>query len=384
MTITIDDIIVNKYKQVIQCFKSVETENGNIVFACQIDDCEHKYPAKSSAIRHVRLNHNDFFIEIQNNKKEKQNDCSYEEFEIRVKVKPDDIWNACVDLVTINGLPLSVVEFTAFKKILEPYVISLKRHGVDLIINRHNIREKIEKRAKSVKEVIVSEARNKLVCVMIDIASRYNRSVLGVNISYFHDGKTRTRTIGMHTLRFSQTARNLKELIKKNLLDFSIKLDEQVISVTTDNGKNMIKTIALFNDDLPDGLQNEPDLNTDSEDEEHIDNSIFDDDYYEKLISEVRTLFHEINHKCLIHGVSCAAHCINLVVSHAVKQSPETSKLIERCRILAKKLRTPTFRALLNAGGFNMAKIDVATRWNSIYTMVIENISTTNNDFCFD
>lgn len=371
MTFNIDDIIVNKCKRVIQCFKSTETEDGKIVFACQIDDCEHKYPAKSSAIRHVRINHNDFFIEIQKNKNEKQNDYSSKEFEIRVKVNPDDIWNACVDLVTINGLPLSVVEYPAFKKILEPYVISLKRHGVDLIINRHNIKEKVEKRAKAVKEVIVSEARNKLVCVMIDIASRYNRSVLGVNIAYFHDGKIRIRTIGMHTLRFSQTARNLKELFKRNLMDFSIKIEEQVISMTTDNGKNMIKAIALFNAELPDGLQNESNLYRDSEDEEHIDNSIFDDNYYENLISEVRTLFHEINHTCLIHGVSCAAHCINLVVTHAIKQSTEASKVIERCRNLAKKLRRPTLRALLHAKGLNMAKIDVATRWNSIYTMVI-------------
>lgn len=84
----------------------------------------------------------------------------------------------------------------------------------------------------------------------------------------------------------------------------------------------------------------------------------------------MRDRFSDILHKDIIHGVSCAAHCINLVVTHAVSKSPTVDALIEKSRNLSKKLRTPTFRALMKDFGSPMAVLDVATRWNSIYTMV--------------
>lgn len=201
---------------------------------------------------------------------------------------------------------------------------------------------------------------------MLDIASRYNRSVLGVNISYFHDGKIRIRTIGMHVLRFSHTAKNLKELIIKNLEEFSICLD-QVIAVTTDNGKNLLKSIALMSNDL----QHTHTFEDDGDSDEFIDHDVFDDIYYDDLLTEIRSMFNEINHTSLIHGISCAAHCLHLVVSKALKNSPDTLKLIEKCRDLAKKLRCPTFRQMLRSVGEKSAILDVKTRWNSIYSMVI-------------
>lgn len=365
MGITIEDVITNNFQFAIQCVLYETDENGNKNQICQINDCGHKYSSASAAIRHIRKQHDNVYKTIQANK-ESRNESSHNTFfEIRVKVNPDKIWNACVDLVTLNALPLSAVEYPAFKTILKPYVIALKRQGIDLIVNRQNIKTKVGERVQAIKNRIISESKNKMVCLMLDIASRYNRSVLGVNISYFDDGKIRIRTIGMHVLRFSHTASNLKDLIVKNLQEFNIRL-EQIIAVTTDNGKNLLKTIAFSNDEL----QKTQIFEDDTESDEFIDHDIFDDVYYEDLLAEVRSMFKEINHTSLIHGISCGAHCLHLVVTKALKKSPESLQLIEKCRNLAKKLRCPTFRQMLRSAGESMAILDVNTRWNSIYSMV--------------
>lgn len=161
MGITVEEVILNNFQFVIQCFLPEIDENGKTNHICQLDDCTHKYNSASAAIRHVRMNHNDVFKTIQANK-EKKNESAYNKFfELRVKVNPEEIWNACVDLVTINALPLSAVEYPAFKTILKPYVIALKRQGIDLNVNRQNIKSKIEQRAKSIKDRIVFETEKK-------------------------------------------------------------------------------------------------------------------------------------------------------------------------------------------------------------------------------
>lgn len=120
----------------------------------------------------------------------------------------------------------------------------------------------------------------------------------------------------------------------------------------------------------PDQVTSEEAGQTDNDDE-HIDVDIFDEDYYEDLLLKVTDMFPGALHTGIIHGVSCAAHCIHLIVTHAINETPGTQALIDKSRILAKKLRTPTLRAIMKNEGWNMAVIDVVTRWNSIFTMVI-------------
>lgn len=371
MVLTVEDIICCNYKLAIDCFAIETDESGQQTnYVCRVNSCEQKYKSKSASIRHLRINHSEIFKEIQLNKsgeklQQSQDDVLGGFLEIRVKVRPADIWNACVDLIAFNGLALSVVDSPAFKKILEPYVTALKRHGVDLVINRNNIKPCIGKRAKEIKDSIAFETKKKMVAVMLDIASRYNRAVLGVNIAYFHAGHIQIKTIGMHVLHYSHTAAHIKDTLVQNLLDFNIRL-EQILSVTTDSGKNLLKMIADMNSEL----EGQDIAEAESDEEEFIDNTIFDASYYDDLISKVQSMFNEANHTSLIHGVPCAAHCPHLVVTHAFTDLPDTTKLIEKCRNLAKKLRTPSLRTILKSFGCNMAQIDVSTRWNSIYSMV--------------
>lgn len=369
-----DEILAKNYKQAIQCFDVRPDERGKDTYFCQINQCSCKYFDKSAAIRHVRTHHKNVYTTIQGNRiKQPDMQTNNESIEIRVRVNPKDILNACVDLVTANALPLSVLECPAFKKVIEPYVIALKLKGIDLVINRKKIKTRIAERAQKIKKKIVSQLRNKMICLMIDIASRYNRSILGVNAAYFDDGKIKICTIGMHAIRCSQTATNITNIIKKNLSDFSIQLS-QIVSITTDNGKNLIKAVNALDSSLyvEKYVSNcDTPASDSSEDDFNIDGNIFDDQYYEDLLTKVRNEFNECCYTNIIHGISCAAHCLNLVVSIAINKTSSIKNLLQKCRALAKKLRTPSYRMHLTNFGCNMAKIDVVTRWNSIFSMVI-------------
>lgn len=386
MAISVDHILKYKFKQFINCFaKKViqESENNqSLKFVCLIDDCRSEYSDKSGAIRHLRKHHKEIQNAIVQNKfnaEQSEHDKIEKQIEIRVKVDPEAIWNACVDLVTINSLPLNFVEYDAFKKVLNPYVTSLKLRGIDLTINRINIKDRIAIKAAEIKKIISDEIKLKIVSLMIDIASRHNRSVLGINVSYMFNDEIRIRTIGMQVLHCTHTSLNLVAMIREKLAEFGMMNLQQIISITTDNGKNMLKSTALLDAEY----QNEKDSAMEAEliaengdddennDDEDIDNETFDLDYYSDLLTNVRSAFsNDVSYTDLIHGISCAAHCLQLVIIKAIKNCLETQQLIEKCRELCKKLRTPTYRSMLKSNKLKQAKMDVNTRWNSIYTMV--------------
>lgn len=374
-----DEIIATDIKSFIECFESKQDDNGKQVYSCRIDGCHKTYTQKSSSIRHLQKHHKEVYQAIQCGKLEanEKKTNSPISFEIRVKVNPEDIMDACAELITVHGLPLSVVEYPAFKRVLNPYVIALKMKGVHLSINKNSMKERIKNRTNEVKKIIRSETKNKMVSLMVDIATRYNRSVLGISISYMYGGQICIRTISLHVLKAAHTGSYVSNLLREILSDYNICLS-QIVSITTDNGKNMIKAVALLDafyqekhssadENWP--IHSEP-MEDEDEDEYYINNDVFDEDYYTELLKEVRSSIEQSCSFDLIHGISCGAHCIHLTVSHAVKNSPEVMHLIEKCRTLAKKLRTPTYRTKMKAEGLNMAIIDVETRWNSIFSMV--------------
>lgn len=375
MNLSPDEIIATNINSFIQCFESKQLNDEKLVYSCRVDGCNKPYTEKSSAIRHLRKHHTEIYDMIRSEKcadiKNKANSPFV--FDIRVKVNPQAIMDACADLITTHGLPLSVVEYPAFKTLLKPYVIGLQTKGVELSINKNIIKKHIENRTNEVKKIIRNETKNKMVSLMMDIATRYNRSVLGVSISYMYAGQICIRTISVHALKAAHTGVYILNLIKKILSDYEIRLC-QIATVTTDNGSNMIKAVALLDAFYQSESQNRPfqpdHMEDEYEDEYHIDNAVFDEEYYKQILDEVRSKLEYLSSLDLIHGISCGAHCIHLAVSHAMENSPDILALIQKCRWLVKKLRTPTLRSKLKAQGFNMAIIDVETRWNSIFTMV--------------
>lgn len=165
-----------------------------------------------------------------------QTENSSYSFEIRVKVNPKEILNACSDLITVHGLPIAAIEYPAFKTILAPYVLALRTKDIDLLINQRTIKEHITKRTDELRKIIKKETNRRMISIMVDIASRYNRSVLGVTIAYMYGGEIRVRTIGMRVLKASHTGVHISNILKEILSTYGIRLS-QIVSIKSDNEK---------------------------------------------------------------------------------------------------------------------------------------------------
>lgn len=371
--LTDEDIIIENINQYIKCFT---VSNGR--FQCNVAGCTSILSDKSSSIRHLKRVHPDLATAIDANKKQQN---STDLIEIRAKAEPSKIWNAVAHMIIFGAIPFAILLSKGFRFLMEPFAAALKNAGLNSTMDDIHLQKFIGEKANELKKIISSEAKNNMICLLLDIASRFNRSILGVNIVYWFDGKKHTRSIGMHTLKVSQTGQNLLDIIKRMLSELDISLD-QVFSVTSDNGKNMIKVAKLLEQELLDRHdQSDNDENSeveqecnafesDSDNDEIFDPDIFNDEYFRDLLSNLRNEF-SCSYSSLFTGISCAAHGLHLVVHDAIKACTEIASLIENCRSLVKKLRTPKLRGELLKRKQKMAVIDVKTRWSSMFNMVI-------------
>lgn len=392
---SIETIKHEAIKKYIECFEKINVD-GETRYACLIERCKSDYVDASGAIKHLRVNHTEYHTEIRNCNQLNNYPNADERLQllqIRCEIKVQNIIDACVDLVTVNGMSLCCLDSSAFNTILKPYVIALGRQGIQLAINRTNIKHHIFQRTKKIIEMIKNNVKSKLICLMIDIASRYGRSILGVSIAYWMDEKVQINTIGMHTLTVSHTGRNIRSIIKENLIKFGIEI-EQICGITTDMGTNVTKAAALLDNDLNEQLHQNNLVNNgeteqnlganfeenqreeeyedqyyDSDAEENQD--IFDSDYYEDLLASVRDSFmDDITYGHLVENTSCGAHCFHLIVTQAIKACIDTKELVNSIRAVAKKLRTPIFQMMLDNEDLKHAIVDTETRWNSTFFMV--------------
>ena len=92
------------------------------------------------------------------------------------------------------------------------------------------------------REKIPTEVKNRVLSLMVDIVTKRGRSILGFSVQYVLNGKHTVRSIGMIELYESHTGVYLADVIVKRLKEFCIEL-HQVITITTDNGANVLKMI---------------------------------------------------------------------------------------------------------------------------------------------
>lgn len=368
----------------IQCFEK-RCVDQDIKFFCKFCNCAGKsFSSKSSAIRHLRTNHKEVHKDITRKKAKKQDGCDFPaDIEIRVKVNVSEIWDAIVELVVFNSLSLNSLKGDAFKKLIKPYVVALELRGIKLSVTPETTKKKIEEKASGIKQKIKDETKDKPICLLMDIASRYNRSVLGINIGFILNDCIAIRTIGMHTMRISHTAKEILTIIRKKLKDFDIDT-KQIIAFTTDNGSNLVKTARIFDETEKEAhdevLRNYQELLEYFDSDEEMEEEIFDEQYYSDLLQGIRDEMELTTSSNLIHGVRCGTHCLHLVVTQAIESSTN-QQLLRKIRELVKKLRTPKYRNLLKDKNLKVPILDVVTRWNTIFNMVLRICISSNTHY---
>ncbi|XP_063538085.1 uncharacterized protein LOC134747389 [Cydia strobilella] len=266
----------------------------------------------------------------------------------------------CTELITVHGRPLSIVEDEAFEKILR-LIPGLTQRDVNSI-NVKNVKENIKQQSHDVRFEITKQLNNKLVALKVDVASVKLRRFLGLNVQYISDGQIHLKNLSVLELHDRNTAQYLKENVVLILSRYGI-TPNQIFTITTDNGANMIRMVNELNDSAIQDSENEVEVTVGDESDDIVELQVQDED------SDMRKII----------GIRCAAHCLQLAVKDACK---DIEDFFEKCRKIVRKLRTPNMSLKLKEKNLPQAVLDTQTRWDSTADM-LENLQKLK-PFCME
>lgn len=165
--------------------------------------------------------------------------------------------------------------------------------------------------------------------------------------------------------------RNTGQYLKDNVADclsrYGIDLN-QIQTITTDNGANMISMTNQINEAARESMNqlvsesfSESDIETDGEyneeDSAFVQQSVELDIGTGSTSGAVRT----------VTSIRCAAHCLQLAVKDACQDIEE---FLGHCRRIARNLRTPNMAMRLKILKLQNAVIDTPIRWDSTVVML--------------
>ncbi|XP_073841548.1 uncharacterized protein [Musca autumnalis] len=229
-----------------------------------------------------------------------------------------------------------MAEDSAFKILMEPVLSTL-----GIAVNEHNIMERIIVFSRNIKTEISNDLKGILFSLKIDVATRMDFSMLGINVQYIKGGKFNIKTLAVKELKSRHTADYLKSLILEVLSEYGVDA-RNILSITTDNGSNMLKTVKMLNSDLQLLVDEEV---LDDEDDNDVD--------CQETINNIESI--DFTSPYQIINVRCGAHTLQLCVNDVLKL-PAINK---------------TYLSILKNGLHKKPIIDCATRWNSTYNMVV-------------
>lgn len=246
---------------------------------------------------------------------------------------------------------------------------ALKTCGLN--ITHRNIHGYIKATANAIRSKIAAELKDELFGLMVDIATKNNRSILGVNTQIVLNDKIVVRTIGMNQIAKRHTSDNIMDDLGSLLSSYDLGA-EQVYSFSADNAYNMSRTGDLLDEEA--GADNVgPRMLSEADYEDAILNMMTDCEFYADLISNVAEKYARRNREIHIretNKIGCASHTLHLAVEKGIRLTQGVQPLISDAREAIKKLRTPSILHRLMETQFKLPQIDVPTRWNSKFTMV--------------
>lgn len=344
---------------------------------------------KSNLVAHLRNEHKEVHDEHVLGQK---NSANAEELQLK-------LLQCMVEKVTINGRPFASLNDSGYIKSIDDKLDICAKNGFDI-----NLRDKkyiqvkkcISDTANKITEKIKAEASGRSVSLMLDTATKNHKSILGINLRYIIDGKIIERCIGMIPLEERHTSRNLAIEVKKCIEKFGIKI-KQVKSITTDNAGNVVAVVDYLDEELLCAIEEEEKAeelptnfgsteqsiaNPITEDEIHeaarsileeeaMERYLDDSVAYDELLKQViDKLPHHLNGSAV--NVRCGAHTINLIVRGALKKS-NFHELVAVCTKVAKSLRQESYvrEARKLDCSFSLPPLNINTRWDSDYIMVI-------------
>lgn len=401
----------NKTQKSKTYFDFLATENKKDFYTCKI--CKEKVNGTNASNLPSHLQkHDNVYAEI----------CSQDG---SIEKKRMNLLLNCVELVTVNGRPFKSLNDSAILSMNEELLNELTFSGREVNLHNKNLTEiklLVMDMAKKVRGEIQSQTKNIPLSLMIDIGSNGGRSFLGMTVQARANGEIIVPRLGLIELHKSHTAVYCANVIVKRLKEFDIDL-RQIITITTDNGSNMLKMVRDMDHDLqkssgePESIPQTPKKNnpntmhaqsTNLTDEEAIDREIeaalaLEDDITESeaydmifdgfeesdeedddvdfgardtllaAISSELVNQHGIASDWMILGINCAAHTKQLSIGDAVKKTTQANRnVIKLCGKVAKILRRSSTKYRLAEANleYKFPRLQVKTRWCSLYLMV--------------
>lgn len=113
----------------------------------------------------------------------------------------------CVEYIVMQLTPYSFFNTETTRELF-----NIHTSHFDITINASNVAKCVQQTADEIRKIIKIELQDKLVSIKLDIASRYNKSVLGVNVQFYSltERKLVIRTLAMIQLNTQHSAVNLK------------------------------------------------------------------------------------------------------------------------------------------------------------------------------
>lgn len=310
-----------------------------------------------------------------------------------------------VEMVTVNGRPFNALLDSGYQAGIANKLRKLRNAGISIDFSKNlpEIKSHLACMAEAVRETIRKALKNKVMSVMADIATKNNRSIFGISAQLIVDGKLKIYSLGMVELLKSHTGIHLAKVLYDTLVNFGIER-WQILSITTDNGRNIVKMVRDFNNIIAENDTNveaatrsllnefdassESNRNTDEEIEQFLasDDDITDEEAlgiifheqrmeeHEELLGSASAEFIENDSIWNTTGVNCSAHTLQLAVRDALtKIHKQHSNVIDLVRRVAKFLRTPSNRNEMKESDlrYKIPSIDCKTRWGSTCIMVI-------------
>lgn len=314
----------------------------------------------------------------------------------------------CTEIVTVNKQPFSALNWSGFRKINKTTIETLTDAGYGTGLNPPKcraVKSHIKYLSSEIVAQIKSEVNGKFVSLMVDSAKKFHRSILGINIQFMLGSEITIRSIGMIHLTSSHTAKNIAEVIFERMNSFGIKCS-QLVSITTDNARNMTAMMNRFNEAFDE--ENAHGSDTDDSDGEDCNNARAyipqtpfvcsnegdldailidvvqqaeedDSDDLLELLDEspnFSAIFRELEEilsgqTININCIRCAAHTLQLAIMDALGIT-EFDLLIRLARAVCKQLRKESNVNELKEMKIKckVPRIECDTRWNSIYLMV--------------
>lgn len=108
------------------------------------------------------MRHPDEYIIISEEKGEKRNVSKRQRSKsLCVSIDPNEIREACVEMVTVNGRPLTSIDDSGFRRIIDP-ILNAAPSSEHVTVTSRTIRDDVTKKAEEIRGSIRDEIKVKI------------------------------------------------------------------------------------------------------------------------------------------------------------------------------------------------------------------------------